>query len=370
MYIWGEKYAHFAIKLKTPYNVCIMVKGLIVVLAVVILAGCVPGQKKEAGGFMRSDDGGRSFEQKVAIDEEKSIGRVSVLSMSVNPLDGDHVYIGTASSGIYETRDGAQTWKQTNFPGVSVRGIGISTADTNTLYAAGVVNQRGKVFRSDDAGESWREVYIEPGTETLITTLRVDPIEPDNIYIGTSEGVIIKSSDGGATWRNIYRAEDEIINLEADISNHDLLYVLSGDDSFLRSRDGGATFEDLVNDPDEPDENLDDADMQSLAIDRKNGGVLYIGTEEGILRSSDEGDTWQKVDVIESTSGIPIYAISVHPQNSNQLTFGAGQVIYTSLDSDVNQWATVDSAPGQSVSVIMYNQFNPQVIYVGLRTTE
>lgn len=359
-----------------------MIKGLIVVASIVILSGCIPGfgGNDGSGGFMRSDDGGRSFEEKVAIDEEKTIGRVSTLSMAVNPLDSDHLYIGTVGHGIYVTYDGAETWKQINFTATSVRGLAISTADTDVLYASGMSAARGKLYRSDDAGETWRDVYSEPATDTLITSLWLDPIEPQVLYLGTNEGVIVKTTDGGQTWRNIFRAEGSIISILTDSADHNTIYVLADKKNVYRSRDAGNSFEELSdNEEYEPieDENgeteyedVTDRKLYSLAVDPSNGGVLFIGTDDGILRSEDHGSSWKALSVIGSVTGLPIYAMAIHPRDSNQLTFGAGQVIYTSIEGQANKWSTVDSAPGQSVSVITYNQFEPQIIYTGLRTSE
>ncbi len=357
-----------------------MIKGLFIVIAIIILSGCLPGsENKGSGGFMRSDDGGRSFETKVAIDEKKTIGKVSTLSMSVNPLDAQHLYIGTYSHGIYVSYDGAETWTQTNFSAASVRGLAISTADTDVIYASGIVDGRGKLFRSADAGETWIDVYSEPATKTWITTLWLDPIEPNVLYIGTNDGVIVKSSDEGRTWRNIYRADKGIISILADSGNHNIIYVLTERDGFFRSHDAGNSFDDLTEDEYKPveDENgeteyeeIDAHKLYSLATDPSNGGVVFIGTDNGIIRSENHGDSWNALSVIGSTTGLPIYAMAIHPRDPSQLTFGAGQVIYTSLEGQNDQWSTVDSAPGQSISVITYNQFEPQIIYAGLRTSE
>jgi len=357
-----------------------MIKILSVAIMVVVLSGCLPGSgNKGSGGFMRSEDGGRSFEEKVAVDEKKTIGRVSTLSMSVNPLDNEHLYIGTVGHGIYVSYDGAETWAQINFSASTVRGLAISTADTDVIYASGIHDSRGKLFRSEDAGENWTDVYSEPATDTWITALWLDPIEPNILYIGTNDGVIVKTSDEGKTWRNIYRADRGILSILADSDDHNTIYVLTERDGLFRSRDAGSSFDDLTEDEYKPveDENgeteyeeVDSRKLYSLAIDPSNGGTIFIGTDDGIIRSENHGDSWKALSVIGSTTGLPIYAMAIHPRDSNQLTFGAGQVIYTSIDGKANQWSTVDSAPGQSVSVITYNQFEPQIIYAGLRTSE
>lgn len=357
-----------------------MIKGLIVVASVVILSGCLPGLggSNGAGGFMRSDDGGRSFEEKVAIDEKKTIGRVSTLSMAVNPLDSEHLYIGTAGHGIYVTYDGAETWKQMNFSSTNVTGVSISTANTDILYATGVQNERGKVFRSEDTGETWQDIYSEPSTGTWVSSLWMDPVEATTLYIGTNRGILIKSTDSGNTWRNIRNETSEIISIRGDSGDHNTIYALVAGNRLLRSRDAGNTFVDLGEeykkdiDPEEEttDVNLYSLTLNSIAVDPSNGGRLFVGTNNGIIRSDNFGESWKALEVIGSTIGLPIYAMAVHPRDHNQLSFGAGQVIYTSIEGQANKWSTVDSAPGQSVSVLQYDHFDPQRIFAGFHTTQ
>jgi photosystem II stability/assembly factor-like uncharacterized protein len=88
-----------------------MKKSLFLVTSILFLAGCSLSSGGSDGGVFRSDDGGKTFSQKVTIDEKTKISSVDVLSLAVNPQNGQEIYIGTRSNGILKTVDGAETWQ-------------------------------------------------------------------------------------------------------------------------------------------------------------------------------------------------------------------------------------------------------------------
>ncbi len=79
----------------------------------------------------------------------------------------------------------------------------------------------GGLFRSDDGGESWQLVEslwrmperrqwmgVAGGEQPGISSLLVDPGDPDDIRIGVSCAGVWASSDGGASWRVINQGMD------------------------------------------------------------------------------------------------------------------------------------------------------------------
>src|SRR5205823_9135542 len=71
-------------------------------------------------------------------------------------------------SGLYKSRDGGSTWRPLTkgLPATEQRlgrvGLAVAPSDPKRLYAMVDARQQGGVYRSDDAGASWRRVNAEP----------------------------------------------------------------------------------------------------------------------------------------------------------------------------------------------------------------
>jgi photosystem II stability/assembly factor-like uncharacterized protein len=75
----------------------------------------------------------------------------------------------------------------------TVNGFTVSPENPKVMYVA----MRDGLFRSIDAGETWR-----PLGKTLrnLAAVTVNPRKANEVYASTIDGVIYKSSDGGTTW--------------------------------------------------------------------------------------------------------------------------------------------------------------------------
>jgi len=75
----------------------------------------------------------------------------------------------------------------------TVNGFAVDPTNPKVMYAA----MRDGLFRSTDAGESWKPVG--KGLKNL-AALAVNPKRPTEVYAATADGVIFRSADGGMTW--------------------------------------------------------------------------------------------------------------------------------------------------------------------------
>ncbi len=184
-----------------------------------------PYGPNEERGIFRSTDGGRTF-AKVLYKDENTGGN----DVDIDPSNPDIVYAtlweerqgpwenavwaGTGG-GIFKSTDGGTTWRQlTNgLPQVIQANLAISPANPKRIYAAvagapepGMLDQvrgTGGMYRSDDAGESWRMI-----TQDTRPTGRIgggdlpmplpNPKDPE-VLISAST-VSWRSTDGGVTW--------------------------------------------------------------------------------------------------------------------------------------------------------------------------
>ena len=75
----------------------------------------------------------------------------------------------------------------------TVNGFAVHPTDPKVMYVA----MRDGLFKSTDAGESWKS--MGKGLKNL-AAVAVNPKRPSEVYAATADGVIFRSTDGGTTW--------------------------------------------------------------------------------------------------------------------------------------------------------------------------
>ena len=314
---------------------------------------------------MRSEDTGRTFELRGTIDEKHSLAQMNVLSVAIDPINSNTVYVGTDRNGVYVSTDASLSWKQIDVKLSNIHNIIIDPANSQTLYVSGIYNGRGSVIRSDDGGVDWRRVYVEPENGTNITSMAVSRYGSGAIYIGTSGGTIARTTNGGESWENLYHADNSVEEIVIDTGNNSTLYALISGMDIVRTQDGGATFDSVRKLARERSvQLLYEGKLFSMTISPTVSGTIFVGTDKGIFRSTDYGQSWTSVDVIASTIGIPIHAITISPHNADQIMYAAAKAVYTSVP---NGWVITDTASDRIVDVIKYDPINSQVVYIGLK---
>jgi len=177
-------------------------------------------------GVFRTTDGGKSWEKVLFADENTGC---SALVMDPNnprimfagmwPLE-IHTWgreSGGPGSGIYKSTDGGSTWKKLTGRGLPARTTGkvalaMARTNSNRIYALietgdgvplkGQETDRGKLWRSDDGGESWRLVSYDRnlgGRTHYYFHVAVSPDNEHETYYLTASFTV--SLDGGETSR-------------------------------------------------------------------------------------------------------------------------------------------------------------------------
>ena len=210
------------------------------------------------------------------------------------------------------------------FRGGRTRAICGVPSQPNVFYM-GAVN--GGVWKTTDFGRTWNPIFDQQPTGS-IGAIAVAPSDPSIIYVGSGEGLhrpdlsvgngMYKSSDAGATWTHLgLRDGQQISQIAVDPRDASRLFVAvaghpygpNPERGIYRSTDGGETFEKVLY----KDENIGGNDV---TIDPDNPNVVYAtlweareapwengdwsGTGGGIFKSTDGGQTWNQL-----TGGLP-----------------------------------------------------------------
>lgn len=172
---------------------------------------------------------------------------------------------------------------------------------------------------------------IGPGaTSGRITAIDVVNSNTNIIYAGAASGGVWKSTSGGIKWEPIFDKMDlqSIGALKIQQSNPDVIWVGSGEGNprnsvssgrgIYKSIDGGKTFElsGLEN----------TRNIHRIIIDEKNPNTVYVGAignpwyahpERGVYKTTNGGETWEKVLFTNDSSGCA--DLVVDPINPNKM---------------------------------------------------
>src|SRR6201987_4223165 len=211
------------------------------------------GQTAERGIFP-SQDGGKTREKVLYIDENTGgsdvannpknpqIVYAAMWDARLGPWEDKNGYEGT-HGGLLKSTDGGSTWKPltVGLPKDLVQiNIAIAASDPNRIYATLSTKEEGPyasskglgVYRSDDAGMSWRKITNDPRPAMKIgggdlPVPRVDPQNPDVVY--STSIVTCKSTDGGQTWTSLRGAPggDDYQNLWINPRDPKILLLVS-----------------------------------------------------------------------------------------------------------------------------------------------
>jgi len=265
-------------------------------------------------GVARSDDGGLTWKLANA-----GLGQFDVWVVKAERLGGrERLFAGTLPAHLFVSDDGAASWReltalrevpsapQWSFPPPPHQGHVLDIGVLEEKLYVGI--EVGALLRSDDGGETFRELPVNPDvSEVDIHRLVLHPQRPRRILAATGWGMI-QSDDGGNTWRKGERLPgiDYPIPIVAHPDDPDLLFVAGGEGwppnwyqvgrsraKIARSRDGGASWQRLLG-------GLPDGQRPTfggLALEAWEGGftVLAADTDGQIYESADGGERWSVV---------------------------------------------------------------------------
>ena len=223
---------------------------------------------------------------------------VAACGVPGNPLT---YYMGATGGGLWKTEDAGQIWTNISdgyFGTGSVGAVAVSESNPNIVYCGmgehavrGVMTSHGDgVYKSNDAGKTWRKTGLSPTQH--IARIVIHPTDPDIVYVAaqgalfgrTEERGVYKTTDGGDTWKKVLYVDNHTGCAELAISpgNPLVLYAALWEHQRLPWK------------------------------------VISGGPGSGLYKSTDGGDTWEKMH-----KGLPEemgkMAVTVCPSNPDKV---------------------------------------------------
>jgi photosystem II stability/assembly factor-like uncharacterized protein len=201
----------------------------------------------------------------------------------------------------------------------------------------------GGVLKSVDRGATFAAANTGLGSLAL-TSIAMDPANPDTVLAGTGGNGIFRSVNGGATWTATSDTGTLPVFLAVDPQNPQICYAgygVGSTDSIRRSVNGGITWT-------KSDTGIPATTVWSIAVDPNNSGVVYAGTgNAGAYKSIDFGATWTAL-TIEPV----VWAMAVDPSDSRVVYAGVnGNGVYQSTDAGASFLLIGSPDPGVVLSL-------------------
>jgi hypothetical protein len=283
-----------------------------------------------------------------------------VQALTAHPARPGTVYAATRA-GLYESSDSGASWTRLDVTDKKLEmwSVTVHPTQPDVLF---VGTSPVSVFRSDDAGKSWREVasmpelcdYSKATVASRVMRICFDPTNPQLLFAACETNGLIVSEDGGATWRDSSRAlielAEEYHGFRSAIITPNLFEgILDGHAVIVTPNRPGVVFYacrmGVFSSPDKGASWLNhdvarfapfsySRDLR-LALDdpRTFYLVLSIGarSEAGAMyRSDDVGVTWKRVDE-PVTARSTIMSMNLHPTDPNKVIYltRGGQVMWS-----------------------------------------
>jgi photosystem II stability/assembly factor-like uncharacterized protein len=282
----------------------------------------------------------------------------SARAIAIDPENGRTLIAGSRDSLLFRSDDAGASWRLLPFPrgtpGV-FNSVLIDPKESSHYYAgldAGDSQDSG-VYESKDGGESWQALDGIRGSR--IESLAISPIDSSTLAAGTSKGVFV-SDDRGATWRRTSRENDpemqEITALAFDPADIKVLYAGTPHLPW-KTTDAGVSWHSISSGL------IDDSDIFSIRVDPMHPQLVFASACSGIYRSDTGGEAWHKIQGIPGTHR-RTHIISEDPRNSDTIFAGTTLGLFKSPDGG-KTWQHLNS---EQVNWMVFDPGDPHTLYL------
>ena len=262
-----------------------------------------PYAANQERGIYRSTDGGKTFEKVLYVDENTGGADVEIDPTNSNVIyaclwesrEGawENARFDGTNGGIFKSVDGGKTWNKLTkgLPaGIAQAAIAVAPSNPKRLFAGVRTPTETKLYRSDDAGESWTMATTDTRPTNRIASgdlgdLQFDPKNADIVYAASI--VTWKSVDGGKTW-NAFRGApggDDYQNIWINPNDGNVIAITS-DQGAIVSVNGGTSWSSWYN--------QSTAQMYHVSADNHFPYRLCSGQQESgsacVLSRGDDGE--------------------------------------------------------------------------------
>lgn len=290
-----------------------------------------------------------------------------------------HPYGDNEERGVFKSTDGGNTWKKVLYINAKtgVADLIIDRTNPKVVYATTWNVYRKtwklwdggpdcKLWKSENGGDTWAELTRNPGMPAPPfgkIGITVSPADPKRLWaiVEANDGGVFRSDDAGATWkktndeRKLRQRAFYYTRIYADPIDRETVYCLNVD--FFKSTDGGTKFDPIQ---------TKHGDHHDLWIDPNNSQRMILADDGGGVVSINGGKSWTDQDYITAqlyhvttTNHVPYHVAGAQQDNTTIAVPSDG---WSNMDV-LGDWG-YDVGGGESGYIVSHPN-NPDVYYAG-----
>jgi photosystem II stability/assembly factor-like uncharacterized protein len=260
------------------------------------------------------------------------------IPLTISPFDAKHVYVG--SQYVHETKDGGQTWKTIS--------PDLTTNDKSHQGSSGGITR-------DD---------LYTFNANIVYSIAESPLKKGLLWVGTNDSQVQLSEDGGGHWTNVSKnisgmaPYGTIWNIEPSKYDAGTAYLTvnleqMGDYNayVYKTTDLGKSWTMIAGGIPKSV----NSSAHCVIEDPVRKGMLYLGTDDGIYASWDDGGSWKSLNY--NMPNAPVYWITVQKRFNDLVvsTYGRGDYIM----DDITALRDMDKAQAAKAPML----FKPRDAY-------
>lgn len=290
-----------------------------------------------------------------------------------------HPYGDNEERGVFRSTDGGNTWKKVLYvsPKAGIADLIIDRTNPKIIYATSWQVYRRtwkmwgggpdcKLWKSENGGDTWIDLSANPGMPAPPLGkigITVSPADNKRLWaiVEANDGGVYRSDDAGATWkktndeRKLRQRAFYYSRIYADPFDRETVYGLNVE--FFKSTDGGVTFNSIQ---------TKHGDHHDLWIDPNNPQRMILSDDGGGVVSVNGGKTWTDQDYcttqlyhVTTTNHVPYHVAGAQQDNSTIAvpSDGWGHM------NELGEWG-YDVGGGES-GYITSHPDNPDIFYAG-----
>jgi photosystem II stability/assembly factor-like uncharacterized protein len=260
----------------------------------------------------------------------------------------------------------AQQWTVLGPDGGDVRSLAYDPQNPDHVLLG---TSTSVIYASEDAGHNWsRFAKLGAGDDYVLDHIAFDPQNSKTIFVSAwsvqdqNAGDIFRSYNSGKTWETLPAMHGKSVRAMAISASDDKVVVAGALDGVYRSTDGGENWQRIS-----PNDGIV-KNIESIAVDPKDPNTVYAGTWHLAWKTSDAGANWQHINkgMIDDSD---VFSIIVSATNPSEVFASACSGIYKSTTAG-GEFEKIKGIPftARRTRVLKQDPSNPAIVYAG--TTE